>query len=237
VSPTDGLEEALRRPSVLIVSDDTEFVRRVMARWQTERSVPDITLVTSDMLHPARASSYDLTIVGFIAHSQAPAVLSSLCCVPGKPVIFLAEEGSRIQPQAGHSHLLTIAAKDEWASTLVLLAGEALRRVEALARAHRAERMALESQNHATLGRYMLDMRPSINNALTSVLGNADLLLLEPGQAIEDTREQIRTIHTMALRLNEIMQRFSSLASEMRAGEKESQDERPSAMHDLAGKS
>lgn len=238
MSPTDGLEDALRRPSVLIVSDDTEFVRRVMARWQTERSVPDIALVTSDMLHSVRAPSYELAIVGCIARSQASAVLSSLCCTPGKPVIFLAEEGSHIQhSQAGHSHLLTIAAKDEWASTLVLLAGEALRRVEALARAHRAERMALESQNHATLGRYMLDMRPSINNALTSVLGNADLLLLEPGQAVEDTREQIRTIHTMALRLNEIMQRFSSLASEMRAGEKESQAERPAAMHNLAGKS
>jgi hypothetical protein len=40
-----------------------------------------------------------------------------------------------------------------------------------------------------------------------------------------DAREQIRTIHTMALRLNEIMQRFSSVAAEMRAGEKESQAE------------
>ena len=40
-----------------------------------------------------------------------------------------------------------------------------------------------------------------------------------------ESREQIQTIHTMALRLNEIMQRFSSLATEMRAGEKESQSE------------
>ena len=47
----------------------------------------------------------------------------------------------------------------------------------------------------------MLDMRPSVNNALTSVLGNADLLLLEPGQAHGESREQIQTIHTMALRL------------------------------------
>ena len=28
----------------------------------------------------------------------------------------------------------------------------------------------------------MLDVRPSVNNALTSVLGNADLLLLEPDE-------------------------------------------------------
>jgi hypothetical protein len=62
----------------------------------------------------------------------------------------------------------------------------------------------------------MLEMRPSINNALTSVLGNADLLLLDPERVSEESREQIQTIHAMALRLNEIMQRFSSLACEMR---------------------
>lgn len=75
----------------------------------------------------------------------------------------------------------------------------------------------------------MLEMRPSVNDALTSVLGNADLLLLEPGQATGESREQIQTIHTMALRLNEVMQRFSSLASEMRAGEKESHAETETA--------
>lgn len=108
---------------------------------------------------------------------------------------------------------------------LILLSGEALRRVNALNRAQRAERVALEAQRHAILGRYMLEMRPGINNALTSAIGNADLLLLEPGQLLPECREQIRTIHAMALRLNEVMQRFSSLAAEMRAGETESQAE------------
>jgi len=35
----------------------------------------------------------------------------------------------------------------------------------------------------------------------------------------------LKTIHTMALRINEIMQRFSSLASEMREAETPSQAE------------
>lgn len=39
------------------------------------------------------------------------------------------------------------------------------------------------------------------------------------------SREQIQTIQSMALRLNEIMQRFSSLACEMRINEKESRIE------------
>ena len=125
--------------------------------------------------------------------------------------------------------MLVVPRQDGWAGTLILVSSEALRRVEAVRRAQRAERLALASQRHATLGRYMLEMRPSVNNALTSVLGNADLLLLEPGHASAESREQIQTIHTMALRLNEMMQRFSSLAAEMRAGEKESQAETEAA--------
>jgi signal transduction histidine kinase len=80
----------------------------------------------------------------------------------------------------------------------------------------------------------MLEMRHSVNNALTTVLGNADLLLLEPGQLSGLAREQIKTIHNMSLRLNEIFQRFSSLAAEIRELEKESQGETESESHALA---
>ena len=62
----------------------------------------------------------------------------------------------------------------------------------------------------------MTDMKHNVNNAMTSLLGNAELLLLEPGELSAQSLAQIKTIHTMALRINEIMQRFSSLASEMR---------------------
>jgi signal transduction histidine kinase len=61
----------------------------------------------------------------------------------------------------------------------------------------------------------MLEMRHSLNNALTSVLGNSDLLLLEPGSLSAQTRAQIETIRNMTLRIHEIMQRFSSLEKEM----------------------
>jgi hypothetical protein len=57
------------------------------------------------------------------------------------------------------------------------------------------------------------------------MLGNAELLLLEPGQLSSQSLAQIKTIHSMALRINEIMQRFSSLASEMREAETTSQAE------------
>jgi hypothetical protein len=216
----------LKQPSVLIVSDDTEFARTVAARWQAERHLPEITLVTSDVWHAASAQSYQLVIVGPVRAGKPSVILSSLDAFPGTAAVYVTDDAKDASAlHAEHPHLLVVPRQDGWAGTLILVSNEALRRVEAVIRAQRAERLALDSQCQATLGRYMLEMRPSVNNALTSVLGNADLLLLEPGQVSHECRDQIRTIHTMALRLNEIMQRFSSLAAEMRAGEKESQAE------------
>jgi hypothetical protein len=216
----------LNQASVLIVSDDTEFARAVVARWQVERHVPEITLATSDVWHAASAWNYELVILGPVRGGKSSAILSSLVTTRGTAAVYVTEDTRGVPSlRLEHPHLLVVPQQDGWAGTLILVSNEALRRVEAVSRAQHAERLALESQCHATLGRFMLEMRPSVNNALTSVLGNADLLLLEPGQISPVCRDQIRTIHTMALRLNEIMQRFSSLATEMRAGEKESQAE------------
>ena len=212
--------------SVLIVSDDTEFARTVAARWQAERRVPEIPLTTSDVWQSSAAEGYNLVIVGPVRDNKISAILSALNAIPTAATIYVSTEAKNVlRLAAEHPHVLIIAREDGWIGTLILLAGEALRRAAATTRAQRAERVSAEAQRNAVLGRYMLDMRPSVNNALTSVLGNADLLLLEPGQIHPDAREQIRTIHTMALRLHEIMQRFSSVAAEMRAGEKESQAE------------
>jgi hypothetical protein len=216
----------LNQASVLIVSDDTEFARAVAARWQAERHVPEVTLVTSDLWHPSSGQGHELVIVGPVRDGKSASILSSVEAGPSMAVVCVAEDEKEIPALlASHSQALVIPRQDGWAGTLILLSNEALRRIKAVNRAQRAERIAFESQRQATLGRYMLEMRPGVNNALTSVIGNADLLLLEPGQISAECREQIRTIHAMALRLNEVMQRFSSLAAEMRAGEKESQAE------------
>ncbi len=215
--------------SVLIVSDDTEFARTVAARWQAERRVPEITLTTSDVWEASAAEGYNLVIVGPVRNNKISSILSALNATATTAatihVCSEAEARDAQQLAAEHPYVLIIPGEDGWIGTLILVAGEALRRAAATARAQRAERASAEQQRNAVLGRYMLDMRPSVNNALTSVLGNADLLLLDAESIHPDAREQIRTIHTMALRLNEIMQRFSSVAAEMRAGEKESQAE------------
>jgi signal transduction histidine kinase len=216
----------LSQASVLIVSDDTEFARAAAARWQSEAHGSEVTLVTSDLWHASSGAGYDLIIVGPVRDGKSAFILSSLDANSSPAVVCIPENENEFAGlRKRHSQALLIPKRDGWMETLILFSGEALRRVNALNRAQRAERIALEAQRHAVLGRYMLEMRPGINNALTSAIGNADLLLLEPGQLSPGCREQIRTIHAMALRLNEVMQRFSSLAAELRAGEKESQAE------------
>jgi len=121
--------------------------------------------------------------------------------------------------------LVHVPFREDWAQTLVIVAGESLRRAEAAKLARQAELRAVRSEQYAVLGRYMLEMKHSMNNALTSILGNAELLLLEPGQLSAQSLAQIKTMHSMTLRINEVMQRFSSLASEMREAENASQAE------------
>jgi signal transduction histidine kinase len=227
----------LNDASVLIVSDDTEFARAVVGHWQAEPLVPEITIVTSDVWRPGSEPRYDLVIMGLVRSGSLSAILLAVSSLSSTAAVYVAERDENAAAlQEEYPQLLVIRQQDHWVQTLLLVSIEALRRVEAVRRAQRAERLALLSQRHATLGRYMLEMRPSINNALTSVLGNADLLLLEPGRASGESREQIHAIHTMALRLNEVMQRFSSLMTEMQAGETESHAETESLSRPLAGR-
>jgi signal transduction histidine kinase len=121
--------------------------------------------------------------------------------------------------------VLTFAQHEAWVDFLVLLAGESLRRVDAARRAQDAEAESKRLEYLATLGEYTLEMRHNLNNALTSVLGNAELLLLEPGGFSAESREQLDTIHNMTLLMHEILQRFSSLESELRFAEKASHAE------------
>jgi len=218
--------------NVLVISDDTEFARTLTARWQAERHMPAITVVSSDVWHRAQSRDYELAIVGPVSGGAGKSDGSEIVAKLGAltPVICaMKDEVSALSLQSRFPQVLAVPEQDGWIHTLILLASETLRRVEALARAQRAERATQESQAYAVLGRYMLDMRPSFNDALTSVLGNADLLLLDAAPLSTDRREQIRTIHVMTLRLNEIMLRFSSLESEMRA----EQDVSPSAARGL----
>ena len=215
----------MNQETVLIIADDAEFPRVVMTRWQAERTVPAFTLLTGELWNGAKASGFNLAVVGPLFKNRTATVLDKLESA-GAPAVFVSTDSKAIRTvRANYPRVLALQQHDGWLDAVVLVSTEILRRVEATARAQRAEHAAGARELDATLGRYMLEMRHSFNNALTSVLGNSELLLLEPGSLSAQARDQVDTIHTMALRLREVMQRFSSLENEMRFSEKESQGE------------
>lgn len=213
------------RSSVLVVSDEAEFAQAVIARWETERHVPAVTLLGSDLWDTANRKEYQLVIVGPVRRGKLPHILHALAHW-GTAAVCIAEDATAIATLRAESpSVLVVPGGEGSIHTLTLVANEALRRVEAVARARAAEDEAASLRQQAMLGRYMLELRNNFNDALTSLLGNAELVLMEPGQLSPEVREQVNTIHLMALRLSEMLLRFSSLASEMQAVETQSQRE------------
>jgi signal transduction histidine kinase len=214
---------------VLVISDDVEFSRAVSERWQRERAVPTFMVLGSAHAHDVDRDSFQLAIVGRLGSQELSSVLRTLES-SGKPVILLCDSADQAE-QAEQYHrefvrLLPLRQDEGWLETLILLANEVLRRTEAVQRAQRAEQINALLRCHATLGQYVIDMRHTMNNALTSVLGNAELMLLEPVTFSAGVRSQIDTIRNMALRLHEILQRFSSLEKEMTFVEKQAAKDR-----------
>jgi signal transduction histidine kinase len=211
--------------TVLIISDEADFSRVVVSRWQLERTVPAFTVMSSQLCAGASAAEYEVAIVGGVEHEKARTMVAALA-VSGRPVIFIAGDSATAKSvREEHAKVLVLRNYEGWVDALVVLAGECLRRVDAQTRAERAERKSQSQDRDAALGRYMVEARHGLNNALTSVLGNAELLLLEPGELSPQMRDQMTTIHNMTLRIHEIVQRFSSLEMEMSFGEKESHAE------------
>jgi len=211
--------------SALILTDDAEFARLLSACWQTERQLPGFSVVTTDLWTGSDTVACDLIVVGPLKRQRPAEILQSLAastavilCAPSNP-----QELTLLRKR--YPRLLHVPLREDWTQVVLLVAGESLRRTEALRLAKQAEQRASQNANDAVLGRYMTDMKHSVNNAMTSLLGNAELLLLEPGELSAQSLVQIKTIHTMALRFNELMQRFSSLPSDMREMETSSQAE------------
>ena len=212
--------------SVLIVSDEAELARAVTGRWQSERTVPSFTLMSSDVCLGLDPDTFQLAIAGGL-RPQALSVVLETMEAAGKRVLFVAKDMRVVQTVRDRWPGMAIVRQQEnWLDTLVLVAGEILRRVSAESEARHLEETNQLLERQAHLGRYILEMRHTLNNTLTSVLGNSELLLLEPGSLSAGARSQIETIRNMSLRMHEILQRFSSLEKELtvvdRQAEKES---------------
>lgn len=219
---------------LLVISDQGGFSRDVIARWQMQPELPEFTALSSDLWHAAPSSAFDMALVGDIRPGRCAEVLSRLnrglapslyVTAPSEPVHVIRRDYSRV---------IVVPRHDAWLDTVVLLAEEVLKRAEISTHIERIEQTARAHEMYAALGRYMVEMRHSFNNALTSVLGNAELLLLERAALSPGMREQLETLHMMTLRMHEMMQRFTSLELELQCAERSGNGEAANGSHSYA---
>ena len=221
----------LTRPTILILSANPAFAREIAAHWPADPNAPEFTVLEQGLFRERVGGNYDLAIAD--AHSaELRAGLRQALAAAGKPAILVHSDdsfGSSPSPQFTNpceavielSSRVTHDEKPLWPVMAALLGREIVRRCQAEARARDAEVACEAAQTEATLGRYISEMRHNVNNALTSVLGNAELLTLEPGLP-PNVLTQAETILNMALRLHEVFCRFASIEKELSVASRQS---------------
>ena len=196
--------------TILIISDNPDFGSAITSRWQTERNSPTF-LLGDTRLQP---DSFDLAIIGATNASVFDSVQSF-----ARPVIHV----SRVNGHASKlSSVIHVPEIDGWPDLVITLAKQILEREKIASDFVQLSEARSQLEREASLGRYMLEMRHNLNNALTSILGNSELLLMDDQSLSPGLRLQIETIRNMGMRMNEILQRFSSLQKEMQLVEQQS---------------
>ena len=196
----------MERPTVLIISDDADFRHAISTRWHVEKKPPVF-------VNDARAS-FDLAIVG-----KTDAVVFDFLRSSGKPVIHVSSSN-------GHAHsfpgVISIDQIAGWLDLVISVAQKLLENSGAASELAILSELTSRLEREASLGRYILEMRHSLNNALTSILGNSELMLMDTQSIPPSARFQIETIRNMGMRMNEILQRFTSLQKEMQLAQPQS---------------
>jgi hypothetical protein len=230
------------RPNVLILASDPAFAREITANWPQDSAAPsdrlsehpEFVVLEQTFSRDLAGNSYDLAIADASSPERNARIdqkdkptdnwihhLKASLTAGGKPAIIIhSDRGSDFYSLHGAA----IELRREpgiWPAMVGLIGREILRRREAEARARESENISAKALADATLGRYMVEMRTNINTALTTVLGNAELLALEAGLPAA-VIAQSDSIRNMALRLHEIFQRFSSLEKELTVAARES---------------
>jgi hypothetical protein len=228
-----------RRPTVLILASDPAFARELTAHWPhagaTPSFAPEFVVLDERFSSDLQASDYDLAIADAALDARREGLdgkeeskgkrngpgLKEALVAAGRPAILIVP-GPSLEFYRREEELLELRRDPEtWATTAGLIGREILRRCHAEAEARAAETVSSNAEAEAMLGRYMVEMRTNLNNALTTVLGNAELLTLEPGLPSQ-VMAQADTIRNMALRLHEVFQRFYSLEKELTVAARES---------------
>ncbi len=214
----------MNQHTVLLIADEAGFPQSLIAQWEHERIVPSFTALESDALIGPAAPPCDLAVVGPVRAGRLVPALKSLDA-SARPTLCMADAATITTLRPSFPRFVFIPGGEDRFDCVALLAAEMLRRVDYSNRARRAEQAVAKLEPEAALGRYVKELRHGLNNALTSVLGNAELLLLDPARFPSDVMDQLETIHTMSLRMHEMLYRISSLEHEMKCAQKQSQSE------------
>jgi signal transduction histidine kinase len=218
----------VKQSTVLIISDNAAFPGAITARWRQERNLPAFTLMGSDVCHELDSDAFDLAIVGEVNSGARSSLEKPLAAAKNPAILIVAQDDSAPSQTGPWARVLrktkTTANAGEsdsaWLDALVPVASEMLLHAKTSGATRRLEQQNTVLETQAALGNYMLEVRHNLNNALTSILGNSELILLDGEQFPESIPAQVETIRNQALRINEILQRFSSLEKELRVTEK-----------------
>jgi signal transduction histidine kinase len=229
---------------VLVLAQSSAFAQSLVARWQDLCTAPRFSIVTTAEGGSHNGSEYKachLVIVEAAAVHSHRILLQRLdavgtpviCALPvagsrnsraatrGPEPIVLSPTADQLRADFPRMLTLNLVERESGLDTLVTLAMEVLKRIEATLRAKKAESDAGSQSAQLALGKYVAESMHGFNNALTAVLGNAELLMLESSTLSSQMQEEVEAIHSNAIRLHEMMQRFSSLETEIEAGRKQ----------------
>ncbi len=227
---------------VLVLAQSSAFAQALVERWQDLAPVPEFTVITSAdghngnqykachlviveaaAIHSHRNLLQRLDAVGTPVICALPVAASRNAKVNSRgpePIVF-APTSDQLRADFPRMITLNLVDRESGLDTLVTLATEVLKRIDAVLRAKKAESDAGSQSAQLALGKYVAESMHGFNNALTAVLGNAELLMLENSGLTPQMQEEIEAIHSNAIRLHEMMQRFSSLEAEIEAGRKQ----------------
>jgi len=191
---------------ILIVSDDPEFVSSLVQSWQRCRYAPEFTVFKCGSSELAESA---------VVVADGPDALANLRGDVQRAIVVAATD--ELLPETGvlAMRVVQIRRVEGWAEVAAALAQETALRVEAMHKVEEIEERLRDLEHLAALGRFISEARHGLGNALTSVLGNSELLLMTPTPELCDVRGQLETIHQMSLRILETLQGLSSLDAEM----------------------
>jgi len=205
------------REKVLIVSGNPEFNAALLHSWQATGLVPEYQVVESEA--PCEWPPSCVAVLdGAKLHSRLSAEIPMVIMVTdGEWVPVIADAGRRI---------VQLRRDTGWAEVAAALALECVLRQQALQRGDELEERLSRTERFSGLGRFVAMQQHDMANALTGLMGHAELLMTERDISHE-VRNKLGTIHAMSLRIHDFLQALSSLDRELRMAERQATQKRP----------